>query len=489
VGRFAEKWERTVETIKRAKTTGAHRSKIVAAVLFSSIVYLFFMLWTLPAFAAEPQTAVPTPQTAISNPNVLETLGSRYAVALLVVMIVLMGFVFYLFVDLGRRIQARGYLGPLAIDAIARAEIARREDKLREDLRSGKIAAELEPASAVFKERYQIPSEEKPPPYLTPGLTIDEGGRILGYGDGWGSRTGGALDGSGWSANTLPGLSPLWPDNIQDWTAERLVSERNLIQPDSNDDTNAMDVKSRKLFSIRREIESRFVRGYQREQLNEFYKERTKLTDDERKRAVDLLPSMDVSSFGGGWVFVLEFTTIIFIVFAVLALGLLGVLKSEPIATILAAVAGYVLGKSTSIRGPGGEEIRRGGEESKALFEAMTKQEEIRSLRDEDKIKLQREVEDLKRQFAESKVTVPGVTGFATNEAESKLKEKNLMPDTKEVENSGAETGKVFHQQPEANAEVAKGSTVVLFVAKKTSPSAPTKVPNHAPSRTSSTQS
>ena len=44
------------------------------------------------------------------------------------------------------------------------------------------------------------------------------------------------------------------------------------------------------------------------------------------------------------------------------------------------------------------------------------------------------------------------------------------MPDTKEVENPGAETGKVFYQSPEANIEVSKGSTVVLFVAKKTPP-------------------
>lgn len=222
-----------------------------------------------------------------------------------------------------------------------------------------------------------------------------------------------------------------------------------------------------KLQSIRREIEDRFERGYQQEQLNAFYKERAKLTQEERDRAVQLLPTMDVSSFGGGWVFVLEFTTIIFIVFAVLALGLLGVLKSEPIATILAAVAGYVLGKSTSIRGAGGEEIRREGEEPKALFEAITKQEEIRSSRDEEKIKLQREVDDLKLKLAESRVAVPGVTGVAIGEAEIRVKEKSLMPDTKEVENPGAEAGKVFHQTPEANTQVARGSTVVLFVAKK----------------------
>lgn len=215
--------------------------------------------------------------------------------------------------------------------------------------------------------------------------------------------------------------------------------------------------------SIQSEISDRFR---QREQLNAFYKKRGEITAEERDRAEKLLPTMDASSFGGGWVFVLEFTTIIFIVFAGLALGLLGVLKSEPIATILAAIAGYVLGKSTSIRGARGEEIRRGAEEPKVLFEAMTKQEEIRSLRDEEKIKLQREVEDLQRKLTQSKVTIPDVKGFVTDQAETKIKEKNLVPEKKEVANSEAEAGKVFHQSPEPNAEVAKGSMVVLFIAK-----------------------
>jgi len=78
------------------------------------------------------------------------------------------------------------------------------------------------------------------------------------------------------------------------------------------------------------------------------------ITDKERKRAEKLLPTMDVSSFGGGWVFVLEFTTIIFIVFAVLALGLLGVLKSEPIATILAAIAVMCLASRPVFAAQGG---------------------------------------------------------------------------------------------------------------------------------------
>jgi len=385
--------------------------------------------------------------------DVLTKLGPRTATWLIVAMIALMAFVFWLFIQFGRRLSMRGYLGPLAKDAIARAEIARREDGLREDLRLGKIKPELEPVNKEFKDRYRIPYEENPP-NLIPGVTIDEDGSILGYQDGMGGlggRSGGTLP---------PGVHRLWPDEIRDWTADRLTSERKAITPDDNE-------KAGKLNSIQREIYERFRQGYQREQLNAYYKARGKITDAERKRAKKLLPTMDVSSFGGGWVFVLEFTTIIFIVFAVLALGLLGVLKSEPIATILAAIAGYVLGKSTNIRGAGGEELRRGAEDPKMLFEAMTKQEEIRSSRDEEKTKLQREVEDLHRKIAQFKVAVPSVIGFVTDQAKNKIKEKNLLAEQKEVENSVEDVGKVFHQSPEPDAEVAKGSTVVLFIAKK----------------------
>jgi beta-lactam-binding protein with PASTA domain len=59
------------------------------------------------------------------------------------------------------------------------------------------------------------------------------------------------------------------------------------------------------------------------------------------------------------------------------------------------------------------------------------------------------------------------VIGFVTDQAKNKIKEKNLLVEQKEVENSGEDAGKVFHQSPEPDEEVAKGSTVLLFIAKK----------------------
>ncbi|HEY6250780.1 MAG TPA: hypothetical protein VI685_12535 [Candidatus Angelobacter sp.] len=48
-----------------------------------------------------------------------------------------------------------------------------------------------------------------------------------------------------------------------------------------------------------------------------------------------------------GWAFLLEFSTVIVIIFALLVLGILETLDGREIATILAAIAGYVLGKAS----------------------------------------------------------------------------------------------------------------------------------------------
>jgi hypothetical protein len=80
----------------------------------------------------------------------------------------------------------------------------------------------------------------------------------------------------------------------------------------------------------------------------------------------------------------------------------------------------------------------------------MTKQEEIRSSRDEEKIKLQREVDDLKVKLAESRVTVRcrarATRGWlALNRIFDAL--NDYQRDAKEVENPGAEAGKVNRSQ------------------------------------------
>ena len=61
---------------------------------------------------------------------------------------------------------------------------------------------------------------------------------------------------------------------------------------------------------------------------------------------------------GRGPEFVLEFTAVVVIVFAATALGILRILDTQQLGTLLAAIAGYVLGRATSRGGATASERR-----------------------------------------------------------------------------------------------------------------------------------
>jgi hypothetical protein len=71
--------------------------------------------------------------------------------------------------------------------------------------------------------------------------------------------------------------------------------------------------------------------------------------NEAQKRANEMVPeSIDISLLGGGWSFLLEFSTVIVIIFVLLCLGLMGAITGKDITTILASIAGYVLGRASS---------------------------------------------------------------------------------------------------------------------------------------------
>ena len=79
-----------------------------------------------------------------------------------------------------------------------------------------------------------------------------------------------------------------------------------------------------------------------------YEKEVSKLEKKAMEQAESKIPkSMDISLLGGGWAFLLEFSTVIVIIFALIILGILDTLEGSDISTILAAIAGYVLGKAS----------------------------------------------------------------------------------------------------------------------------------------------
>lgn len=77
--------------------------------------------------------------------------------------------------------------------------------------------------------------------------------------------------------------------------------------------------------------------------------------------------TMDIALLGGGWSFLLEFSTVIVILFILLCLGILNAITGRDSVTILASIAGYVLGKA-SANAPRGQPHERtaGGSASAA---------------------------------------------------------------------------------------------------------------------------
>jgi hypothetical protein len=73
------------------------------------------------------------------------------------------------------------------------------------------------------------------------------------------------------------------------------------------------------------------------------------IREQAQKDATALIPeSLSVAGMGITGSFFIELTAILTIIFGIIILGLVGVLSTQEIAPILAAIAGYVLGKTTS---------------------------------------------------------------------------------------------------------------------------------------------
>lgn len=120
------------------------------------------------------------------------------------------------------------------------------------------------------------------------------------------------------------------------------------------------DPKAEKAWEDQQEIIKRHFEAFKKwgEKEKRIYEDRRRHIDAEAlRRAKRKVPeSMDISLLGGGWIFLLEFSTVIVIIFAVVILGILGTLQSQEISTILAAIAGYVLGKAAGTAGRSAKE-------------------------------------------------------------------------------------------------------------------------------------
>jgi hypothetical protein len=82
---------------------------------------------------------------------------------------------------------------------------------------------------------------------------------------------------------------------------------------------------------------------------SKLYKNDLNRAREKAKDQSDRAANVDLAVLRGrGAEFVLEFTTIVVIIFATIVMGILDILQNEQIGTLLAAIAGYVLGRATT---------------------------------------------------------------------------------------------------------------------------------------------
>lgn len=114
--------------------------------------------------------------------------------------------------------------------------------------------------------------------------------------------------------------------------------------------SESAEEKERRLEEERQQrVQEEAFRKWEAEERERYEAARQKVEKEALRRAKNKVPSsIDISLLGGGWAFLLEFSTVIVIIFTVLILGILKILEGKEIATILAAIAGYVLGKASS---------------------------------------------------------------------------------------------------------------------------------------------
>lgn len=289
---------------------------------------------------------------------------SNAALALVVLLIAALALMFYLVFRWMQRAEQAGYLGKVYRDSVFQFEKSRLCQRVEEKRSQREFELHATSEKPWNKERPKISwqfeqlileaqqkAREDGGATRRPGSGGFSGSGIPlppppGLGTSWGSTSGG----TGWGSTS--GRNPFGTDEPElpylfvklDGDAQRLVDDYNKSVEEYNEAHR----------SWRSEIAQMEERAYQ---------DAIAKATEEAEKLADQAADVDMAVFRGrGAAFVLEFTAIVVIIFAALILGIIGPLDGQQIGTLLAAIAGYVLGKSTS----GGREtqdrnVRDGG--------------------------------------------------------------------------------------------------------------------------------
>ncbi len=284
------------------KRPGHTPLRAVLSILVISLAFAVFLL--VPGVLAAPgdtpllanQDAVTTPVPTLTQAvQALPTQYSEGSMLLVVAIIVLLGGMFVLLLWWSNKLDQASYLGRLYRDTIEEIEYGRIATVLREKFEKREFHAE------VLEDPDWLANNPKPevPPEIADYYTDA-------------------------SHETDP------------YASDRLGS---LILVDANLKKGLEDYKS-KMGVWYKKVETEATRRYRKE---------LGLGREKAKGRADSAVSVDLSVLRGrGTEFVLEFTTVVVIIFAAVILGILQILDTQQIGTLLAAIAGYVLGRATT---------------------------------------------------------------------------------------------------------------------------------------------
>lgn len=278
---------------------------ILHAVLLIMVISLALAVFLpVPGVLAAPadtpllanQDAVATPVPAVTQAGqVLPTQYSEGSMILVVAIILLLGGMFVLLLWWSNKLDQASYLGRLYRDTIEEIEYGRIATALREKLDKGEFHAE------VMEDPEWLTSN--PRPELPPELGI------------------------------------FYPDPGHETDSHTFNRSGSLILVDSSLKKGVEDYQSKKRV-WEKKVDTEATRRHRKE---------LSLGREKAKGRADSAVSVDLSVLRGrGTEFVLEFTTVVVIIFAAVILGILQILDTQQIGTLLAAIAGYVLGRATT---------------------------------------------------------------------------------------------------------------------------------------------
>lgn len=282
--------------------------------VFTAIVGLFCVSFASAANDTEQSGTSPN-ITPTVTPTLTPELSLQYSmqsVLLVICMIILLGAIFALILWWSNRLDQTGYLGTMYHETIEEIEWGRIKNIYREKYDKREYYDEIIRDTEWLKKY--------PKPVLDPSVELKK------------------IEIEEKKRTAYDIYDPYAP--IEQSSAPNVVQSAESIPKLTPDEKKKDDEYLQALTAWNREIEKEENKRYNAD-LIEGKKRAQERADDASK--------INLSVFRGkGTEFVLEFTTVVVIIFAAVILGILKILDTQQIGTLLAAIAGYVLGRATT---------------------------------------------------------------------------------------------------------------------------------------------